>query len=701
MKTTPLLSAALATALAGCATVPVPEVRRSAEADTVPEIRRAEGEVLADATPSGGVMLQPGTGRVINEALASQPPPALPQAGEATFNFEGESLHAVVKLILGDLLQQNYVIAPTVQGTVTLGTPRPVSPAQALALLEMVLGWNNARLIWSEGRYAVVPADQAVAGNLPLRTGSPATARGFELRAVPLQYVSVTEMEKLLKPYVRQGAVVQTDTARNLIVLGGTRSELENYLRTVRIFDVDWLKGMSVGVFPIQSSEAEKIVAALERTFGPESGTPLAGMFRFLPVQGSNSIIVITPQREYLQAAREWIERLDMAGEGARLYVYEVKYMKAGDLASQLGTVFDAQVNAGGSGPAPVSPGLTPVEVGAVSRPPQQRSQAPAAGSAGGTSLPGGRGGESGIGISAIEESNALMVRASPAQWESIRRAIERLDVMPAQVHIEAQVLEVALTGSLSYGVNWFFDNAVPAELRGLRPGRGSLGQVAGQIASGASGGPASLAYTFTSADAAAIVNALDSASDVRVLSTPSVFVRNNAEANLTVGQDLAVESTTFNPGTGTGNNVISNIQYLRTGTTLKVRPRIGGDGMVFLEISQTISSPSADPGAGGNPNVSTREVTTEAMVQDGETVMLAGLISQTDSKGSSGAPGLSRIPFLGGAFGRQSQSKNRTEVVVLITPRVVRSPQQTRSYTDEYLERFEGMAPLRAPARD
>ena len=179
MKTTPLLSAALATALAGCATAPVPEIRRGADAGTVPEIRRAEGEVIAGGAATGGATMQPGTGRVINEALASQPPPALPQAGEATFNFEGESLHAVVKLILGDLLQQNYVIAPTVQGTVTLGTPRPVSPAQALALLEMVLGWNNARLIWSEGRYAVVPADQAVAGNLPLRTGSPAGARGL------------------------------------------------------------------------------------------------------------------------------------------------------------------------------------------------------------------------------------------------------------------------------------------------------------------------------------------------------------------------------------------------------------------------------------------------------------------------------------------------------------------------------------------
>jgi general secretion pathway protein D len=564
-----LIAAAVMTALAGCATTPMPEIARNPDPGTLPTIARGtDGEVIGGPSTAGTPDLQPGSGQVINTSLAAQAPPQLPEGGEATFNFEGESLHAVVKAVLGDLLQQNYVIAPTVQGTVTLATPRPVSPAQALSLLEMVLGWNNARLVWSNGRYAILPADQAVAGNLSPRTGSAADARGFELRAVPLQYVSATEMEKLLKPYVRQGAVVQADAARNLIVLSGSRAELENYLRTVRIFDVDWLKGMSVGVFPIQSAESEKIVTSLERLFGPESGSPLAGMFRFLPVEGSNSIIVITPQREYLQSAREWIEKLDMAGEGSRLFVYEVKYMKAADLASQLGTVFDANVSStGSSGASQVSPGLTPVEVGSVSRDASQISQPSPAVSAGGAVSSGS--GESGIGISAIEESNALMVRASPAQWESIRRAIERLDVMPAQVHIEAQVLEVALQGNLSYGVNWYFDNAVPANLASsLRAGRNSLGFVGGSLAPNANG-LRELGATFTSSNAAAVVNLLERESDVRVLSTPSLFVRNNAEAALNVGQNLAVASTSFNPGTGTtpGNNTISSVQYLSSGT--------------------------------------------------------------------------------------------------------------------------------------
>jgi general secretion pathway protein D len=212
--------------------------------------------------------------------------------------------------------------------------------------------------------------------------------------------------------------------------------------------------------------------------------------------------------------------------------------------------------------------------------------------------------------------------------------------------------------------------------------------------------GISSLGATFTSRNAAAVVSLLERESDVRVLSTPSLFVRNNAEAALNVGQNLAVTSTSFNPGTGTtpGSNTISSVQYLQTGTKLKVKPRIGGDGMVFLEIEQEISSPTDRPDGGGNPDVNTSTVTTEALVRDGETVMLAGLIRQSDTEGSSGVPGLAKLPVVGGLFGTQGRSQLRSEVVLLITPRVVRTPQQTRTLTDDYLQRFQGLAPLRAP---
>ena len=151
----------------------------------------------------------------------------------------------------------------------TLGTPKPVSPAEALNLLEMVLGWNNARLVYSGGRYNIVPADQALAGTVAPRTGPAANARGFEVRTVPLRFISATEMEKILKPYARPNAIVNVDNApQRHHRRPARRAELENYLRTIEIFDVDWLSGMSVGVFPLQSGRASKVVADLEKVFG-------------------------------------------------------------------------------------------------------------------------------------------------------------------------------------------------------------------------------------------------------------------------------------------------------------------------------------------------------------------------------------------------------------------------------------------------
>ncbi|WP_290890420.1 type II secretion system secretin GspD [Arenimonas sp.] len=719
----PALGLALIVFLAGCATAGRPVVQRGTDPlANAPAEAEASADAATDAAApvDSGAMLRPGTGQVINQRVASTPPPAIEMPGEATFNFEGESVHAVVKAILGDLLQQNYVIAPGVQGQVTLATPRPVNAAQALGLLEMVLGWNNARLIWTEGRYNVVPADQALAGNLSPRTGGVANARGYEVRAVPLQYISAAEMKKLLEPYARPNAVVNVDAARNLIVVAGTRGELQNYLRTIEIFDVDWLAGMSVGVFPLQSSEAAQMVDELNAVFGEEGTTPVSGMFRFMPLEGQNAVMVITPQARYLREAQAWIERLDAGGgEGARLYTYEVLYMKAEDLADQLSQVFGGQARGSASadrgGSPSVMPGLAPVRIRSIDTPavdaadPKARAEGERAASAGtggnaGGSAAGGRGGDgialgsdADVSISAVEESNALLVRATPGQWESIRRAIERLDTMPLQVHIEAQVVEVQLTGELSYGVNWFFENAVEEADLPSAVGRNIWGDIAGNI--GADG----IGWTFLGRNAAAVITALDSVSNVRLLSTPSVVVRNNAEAKLDVGTKIPVNSTSFNPITGdpgVGNGTFTQVQYLDTGVILTVTPRISRDGTVFMEIEQEVSSPGAarpdDPT--GNVPINKRSLITEAAIKSGETVMLAGLITEGTTDGSSGVPGLSRLPVIGGLFGTKTRDSNRSEVIILVTPRVIRDPAEARKLTDEYGERFRALEPLGKP---
>ncbi len=710
-------------ALSACATASTPDIRRESAAGRAEAARTGPVEQVGGGSEaelrSERAVIRHGSGRMIGRAAGAAMPSPLAGAGNgaAVFNFEGESVQAVTKAILGDMLGQNYVIAPGVQGTVTLATPKPVSPAQALNLLEMVLGWNNARLLYSAGRYNVVPADQSLAGTVAPSTVPASVMRGYEVRVVPLQYISANEMKKVLEPYARSNAIVGIDASRNLITLGGTRAELENYLRTVEIFDVDWLSGMSVGVFPIQSGRASQVASDLERVFGESSRTPSAGMFRFLPLDNANAVLVITPQARYLDQIQQWLDRIDSAGGSARLFSHELKYIKAKDLAERLGEVFGAGTRGEGRLPA-LAPGATPVvlegttgpaiSIGSDNASPDGAAAGLGSGVRESLALSPHDSGNANItlevegdrvGVSAVEETNTLLVRTTPQAWRSIREVVEKLDVMPLQVHIEAQVAEVALTGELSYGVNWYFEQAVNAPVgsggAGLPSalGRGIWGDIAGSILPGDGKGGGGLSWTFLGKNAAAVITALDQVTDVRLLQTPSLFVRNNAEATLNVGSKIPVYSVSIS---GISDNQYAQVQYLETGTILKVRPRVTRDGMVFLDIVQEVSAPEGEADANGNVRINTRRMKTEAAVSAGDTVMLAGLIEDSATRGSSGFPGLSRLPVIGGLFGRKTQNTRRSEVIVLLTPTIVRNPQEARSLTDEYGSKFRALEPMR-----
>lgn len=729
------LAAALCVLLAACASAPVPRVQRGAErpvhnagqaaqskpGDTV-QTEPLDARNPEDEGPRA--QIRRGNGQVINRAAASAPMPDIgATSGEARFNFEGESLHAVVKAILGDMLGQNYTIAPNVQGTVTYSTPKPVSSAQALSVLEMILGWNNARMIYGDGRYSIVAADQALGtGVVTPRSGAPSSARGFESRVVPLRYISATEMEKLLKPYARANAIVTVDSGRNLLTIAGSRAELENYLRTIEIFDVDWMSSMSVGVFPLQSSKANKVVESLEKVFGESSKSPVAGMFRFMPLDGANAVLAITSQPDYLDDIEEWIDRIDGAGEGLKLYSYELKYITAKDLALRLSEVFGG--GSGNRGGGSNGGGYSLIPGGQLNVVGPGGGDSKGGGydgsginSGGGGSASGGLGGGSlslgaaqggsgsvvievggdKVAVSAIEENNTLLVRSTGSAWRSILDVIDKLDVLPLQVHIESQVAEVTLSGALSYGVNWYLekaitDNGLPDLTGPAIPNKwstlgGSIGGVAGPGA----------AWTLIQNDAAAVINALDKVTDVRLLQTGSVLTRNNSEATLNVGSRIPITTVSINPILG-NNSTTSSVQYLDTGVILKVRPRVTKDGTVFLDIVQEVSSPGSDADANGNVRINTRRLKTEAVTNSGDTVLLAGLIQDGTTRGSTGLPGLSRIPIIGGLFGQQSSNQDRTEVVVLITATIISDQKGLRAMTDDYSRRFRAMEPLQQP---
>jgi general secretion pathway protein D len=444
-------------------------------------------------------------------------------------------------------------------------------------------------------------------------------------------------------------------------------------------------------------------------------------MFRFMPLEGSNAVLVITPQPSYLDQIQQWLERIDGAGAGVQLFSYELKYIKAKDLADRLSEVFGGGSGggnraSGGNGDVSLVPGADPFSINGGGKGDDNGY----ADTSGGSGMDSGTGSGIGdgslrldpredgntsvnlevegdrVGVSAVDETNTLLVRTTSRAWKSIRDVVERLDVMPMQVHIEAQIAEVTLTGDLKYGVNWYFERAVTDAGLPNAVGRTTWSTLAGSVLPAAADGGGGLAWTFLGRNAAAVISALDQVTDVQILQSPSVLVRNNAEATFNVGSKIPISSVSFDPGTGS-TGTYNNVQYMETGTILNVRPRVTRDGMVFLDIVQEVSTPGSEATAdeNGNVRIDTRKLKTEAAVRSGDTVMLAGLIKDEVGRGSSGFPGLSRIPIIGGLFGQQKSSTGRSEVIILLTPVIIRNPQDARDLTDEYSRRFRAMEPL------
>lgn len=722
--------------LAGCATPGNKETKRDSDILTADTILKPAPPLKTDDTVSG-ISVSPdvkanrpppkpeidiGTAKFVNPQPA---PKASSGEGQVTFNFENQPIQAVVKAILGDMLQENYTIAPNVGGNVTYSTSRPIRREDALPVLEMLLSWTGNALVREGGRYTVLQSKDAIPGKLTPRLGA-SQQPGYGLRIFPLKYISASETAKLLKPYAKADAFVQIDPNRSLLVLAGTPSELDNYQRTIDTFDVDWMKGMSIGVFTLQHVEVGKMIPDLQKLFGTEGESPLAGMFRFMPIESTNSIVAITPQPEYLKQAEEWLYRLDRGGaeNAQQLYVYNVKNVKAGDLADYLSQIFlgTSGTSRRSSTSGRVGQGLRPMTVGGIGgmggqamnynnslrQQSAQEKNAPAT-TPSTTTTPGTAGAtgskkETDIRISAIEENNQLMIMSTPYEWENIQSAIRKLDVVPLQVQVEARILEVTLSGQLNLGVQWYLagligdaDGSIGKGTEYDRPFRGNK-QDRHRSQIGATGKispyDGGFFYSFLNKNFEVAINALETSGQAKTLSAPSLVVANNQEAMINVGRQIPVTQTSVG-GLGT-TATYSSVQYLNTGVQLSVTPRVNPGGLVYLDVQQEVSSPGEPAAGAANPPINQRQIQTQVAVQSGETVLLGGLISENTGETASSLPGLSKVPILRNLFGNTKNSRDRQELIVLITPRVVSNVDETRQMTIDYSRQFESLAPLR-----
>lgn len=697
-------SSLFAVLLAGCVATATPQepkpvlaVANAAPTAAVVLPANAPDDAKKADKPLSKADIYPGNGTFV-KAPAQSPAAPKPTGDEVMLNFEGADLREVVKAIVVDFLRETYIMDSRVQGVVSLHTTSPIPRSALLATLETLLRMNGAAIVKEEGVFKVVPASTAARGSLTpqLGGGNAALSSGYSVQIVPLKFIAAKEMVKILEPFVSEASAVRIDEVRNLMILAGTERELHHLLDTIEMFDIDWLAGMSVGLFTLQSVDVKTAVADLDKVFGAGVQSPLSGIVRLVPIERLNAILVITQQPKYLEQAKTWIERMDRAGGaggGTRLFVYQIQNGQAEKMAVLLNDVFGKGKTQKTTPAATLAPGLTPTVVSSSSAPAATPvpGQSPAA-------TPSAQTGSSGDSISvsgevrviADKDNNALLILAAPSDYEKIELAIRKLDVVPRQVLVDVTVAEVTLTGDLQFGLQWFFakNKALDTTSPGFTDGnRGTLTGFRKDLTSGAQ-------YVWSNARVGALVNMLQNDSRAKVISSPHVMVVDNQTAKMQVGTQISVTTQSQTVAGTTAGTLTSTSQYLNTGIILSVTPHINAGGMVTMDINQEVSTVGDAP-AGTNPPINRRAVQSTVVVKSGEMMVLGGLIQDQTNKSASGLPFLSQIPVVGGLFGSQELKNNRTELVILITPRVVADVLQARDVTDEFRKKLGGLADL------
>jgi general secretion pathway protein D len=711
----------------------------------------------AQKNVSSSTKLYPGNDQFFKRDKAPAIDPVLAKGDKVALNFENVTVSNLATALLGDLLKLNYTIDAGGETVVSLHTRQPLLRSQVLDVLDAVLLPHDLAIVRDNaGVYHVTKRTVTVGARPVVGASKFKDLSGAGTVIVPLNHIAAAEMAKILAPIAPREAIVYVDSLRNLLVLQGSKAQLGGWLEMVEAFDVDFLSGMSLGVFVLENANVNVVRDALQAMLGsdkssdpyggagaaPAGGapgtsggaaggaaasggasgagaqmaTPLGGLIRVFPVERLNALVVVTPRSHLLAQVETWIRRLDRPTDTleASLFVYPVQNGSALQLAEMLNGLFGGQSGqagsggvaagsaptqfsrgAGGSGLGTGSTGNTGSSSGLYGNSSSSgtgSSPMNAALGAGGnrsssnnTSLTSTSQLDGNVRVVADEKRNALLIRAPRTEYRRIEQALRELDRAPMQVLIEASIVEVSLTGNLAYGVEWYLQN-------GLSRGRQGEALLDSNNSSGIGAKLPGFSYTISKADVVrATLNAVATKSQVRLLSSPSILVLNNHTANIQVGQQQPILSST---AAATGSNFITqSITYKDTGVLLSVTPSVNAGGLISMDISQQVTDVGARDEVTQQRSFQTRQIQTRVAVRSGESIVLGGLIRENDSNTRSGLPGLADVPLLGALFSNTSNLRDRTELLVLMTPRALEDDDQLRSASAEMRERMRSLS--------
>jgi general secretion pathway protein D len=642
---------------------------------------------------------------------------------DVSLNFEQAPLSEVLHAIMGDILNLDYIVDQPVKGEVTLRTRTPIPRGQLLQVLESLLKANDALMIRNpQGRYLITAANAG--GRYAPRVSNPDSGTvGYATVVVPLQYISASGMAEVLQPVAEESSILMIDNTRNLLMLAGTREQLDGWLDLVATFDVDLLKGMSVGLFPLENSDVEEVAvglqALLETGADQESAGPLSNLVRVVPVSRLNSIMIVTPRSEYLDILGTWIERMDSAPDSRwekRLFVYPVQNTSASRLAELLNGIYAdttttksggvSRRESGGVG-AGVAPGMALESIGDG---PGGSGRGAGRGS-GLSNLPNSTGEDidisavsmtsdisetksplQGVRVVADDENNALMIYATGVQYDIIKDALLQLDLVATQVIIEASILEVTLTDELRYGLEWTFSN----DIGNQREGRGLLSNTDANPGLQVPG--FSYVVTNTIGDIKAVLNALSEQSLINIISTPSVMVLDNHTAYIHVGDQVPIIDQQSTSDASDTSRITQSVTYKDTGVKLSVTPSVNAGGLVTMDVEQSVTDVGEIDIATGQRAFLERNIMSKVAVRSNQSVVLGGLIRENATKGERGVPFLHTLPVVGPLFGSTANEDRRTELLVIITPRALYSEEELRQVSKEMRSRIRHMELIDVP---
>jgi general secretion pathway protein D len=568
-----------------------------------------------------------------------------------------------------------------------------------------VLNTRGATMVRNDGIVRVMPLrKEGKPGSAAPIVNAPSAPVGQNNGVFNLRYVSATEMQHVLEKVLPPGQVISADDQRRMLIIQGAPAELKVAEDMVRIFDIDQLAGMSMALVPLARAEPAAMTDELKNIFSATRKEADNDSIRFMAVGRLNAVMILSRSARYMDEARAWISRLDRERNPneRKVYVYNLQYAKAVQVGQKLQgllTGIDIQFKAPG---APAGDGLAApsgtesgdnkdaiVKASAGGKPPAPVPVAaaplPAA-----APQPGDR---NTVRVEADEAHNALLISAGAKDYDLIRQVLEGIDVPPLQVLIEVTVAEVALNDQLNYGVEYFINS-----------GRGNVLLTTGinplKIAPSVPG--FALSYLSGNFEPRVILNLLSEVTQTKVISTPRLLVLSNQTARLQVGDVVPIITQSATSTVTSNPLVLNNVTYKETGVVLEVTPRVNSGGFVTLDINQSVSDVVNTTTSGiDSPTIRQRRLTSTISAKTGETILLGGLIRQSDSRDNSGIPVLNELPGIGPLFGNRLNTSGRTELILLMTPRVVSNAAEARDLTAIISQQFGAAldgSPLRPP---